>query len=100
MAHGMGIKSEIELCLTNDKKVIQTKRLRLSCCTMARYLNLGHEITDIWDESSTEIIPITLSSSRLIPTSHANNLRGVVFLWHVITCAKVESRALLDPAVS
>lgn len=44
-----------------------------------RSVDLVHEITDMWDVASTEIILVVLSANRLIPASLANNLRWLDF---------------------
>ncbi|CAG9781775.1 unnamed protein product [Diatraea saccharalis] len=40
-----------------------------------KYLNLAHEVTDMWRVSSTEIIPVVVSTNGLVPTSLHDHLK-------------------------
>ena len=40
-----------------------------------KYLNLAHEVTEMWRVGSTEIIPVVISTNGLVPTSLRGHLK-------------------------
>ena len=59
----------VDVNITHNDNLVKAEKEKLS-----KYLDLGHEITTVWDVNATIIMPIVVSVNGLIAKS--NILRG------------------------
>ncbi|CAH2087333.1 unnamed protein product [Euphydryas editha] len=60
----------VDITILYDEKLMKAKTE-----TKLKYLDLVHEIVDMWGVEFAEIIPIVISTNGLIPVTLAHHLR-------------------------
>ncbi|CAH2094527.1 unnamed protein product [Euphydryas editha] len=82
----------VDITIPHDENLVkaETEKKR-------KYLDLAHEIVDMWGVDSTEIIPIVISANGLIPVSLAHHLRQLGIRDGSLA-ARMQKAVLLDSA--
>ncbi|CAH2094526.1 unnamed protein product [Euphydryas editha] len=82
----------VDITIPHDENLVkaETEKKR-------KYLDLAHEIVDMWGVESTEIIPIVISANGLIPVSLAHHLRQLGICDGSLA-ARMQKAVLLDSA--
>ncbi|CAH2093698.1 unnamed protein product [Euphydryas editha] len=82
----------VDITIPHDENLVkaETEKKR-------KYLDLAHEIVDMWGVESTEIIPIVISANGLIPVSLAHHLRQLGIRDGSLA-ARMQKAVLLDSA--
>lgn len=82
----------VDITIPHDENLVkaETEKRR-------KYLDLAHEVTDMWGVASTEIIPVVLSVNGLIPKTLKTNLRQLGFRGSSLP-ARMQKAVLLDTA--
>ncbi|CAH2084520.1 unnamed protein product [Euphydryas editha] len=82
----------VDITIPHDENLVKAETDK-----KRKYLDLAHEIVDMWGVDSTEIIPIVISANGLIPVSLAHHLRQLGIRDGSLA-ARMQKAVLLDSA--
>ncbi|KAG6455661.1 hypothetical protein O3G_MSEX009336 [Manduca sexta] len=81
----------VDVTIPHDDNLVKAEKDKMS-----KYLDLAHEVTDMWDVDSTIIVPIVVSAHGLIPKSLDQHLRKLsIGRW---VGGQMQKAVLLDTA--